>query len=227
LVVGVGLAGLVLTAVVDGKAGVRALGVRMARWRVGAGWYAVLLLPPALILAVLGLLGAAVSADFRPSLFLLGALFGLPAGFFEEIGWTGYAFPRMAAGARRGPLAAGAVLGLLWGMWHLPVVDHLGAASPHGAAWLPFFVAFVAVVTAVRVLIAWVYTNTGSLLLAQLLHFSSTGALVVLSPAVSPAAEAAWYGVYAAALWAVVALGAAFAGGRLTVGAPPAAAPGA
>jgi hypothetical protein len=56
----------------------------------------------------------------------------------------------------------------------------LGAASPHGAYWLPFFLAFAAILTTMRVLMVWVYRNTGSVLLAQLMHASSTASVVVL-----------------------------------------------
>ena len=108
---------------------------------------------------------------------------------------------------RFGALGGALLLGLLWGVWHLPVVDSLGAASPHGPALPAFFASFVAVMTGLRVLIAWVYGNTGSVLMAQLLHASSTGFLVVLSaPRVTPAQEALWYLGYAVVLWAVVAL---------------------
>lgn len=56
--------------------------------------------------------------------------------------------------------------------------------------------------TAVRVLICWVYVNTHSVLLAQMLHASSTGVLAVFSPArVSAGEEVLWYGVYAVLLW--------------------------
>jgi hypothetical protein len=96
-------------------------------------------------------------------------------------------------------------LGVLWGVWHVPVVDSLGAASPHGRHWPEFFAAFVALIAALRVLIAWVYANTGSLRMAQLMHASSTGFLVVLgAPKATPAQEALWYFAYAAVLWAVV-----------------------
>jgi membrane protease YdiL (CAAX protease family) len=132
---------------------------------------------------------------YAPNLFPLGLLFGLVAGLFEEPGWSGFADPRMRA--RLGPVAGAVVLGLLWGLWHLPVVDSLGAASPHGHGWPAFFVAFVLVLTSLRVLISWVYNRSGSLLLAQLLHASSTGFLVVLGPAhVTPAQEAGRYGCY-------------------------------
>lgn len=219
MVVTVGVIGVVLTAATDGREGLGALWSRMRRWRAGARWYAVLLIPPAGILAVLLALRVLVSRAFAPNLFPVGLVFGLVAGWFEEVGWTGYAYPRMRA--RWGALAAAVLLGVLWGLWHLPVVDWLGAAHPHGRSWLAFFVAFVAVLAAVRVLIGWLYTNTGSVLLAQLLHASSTGCLVMLGAAhVSAAQEALWYAVYAGVLWIGVAGVAIATGPRLarTVG---------
>jgi hypothetical protein len=82
--------------------------------------------------------------------------------------------------------------------------------------WLPFFLAFIAILTALRVLIVWAYSNTHGVLLAQLMHAGSTGFLVMLGPAhVSPAQEALWYAVYAAALRIVVALVIAGYGRRL------------
>jgi len=81
---------------------------------------------------------------------------------------------------------------------------------------LPFFLAFIALVAAMRVLIVWVYSNTNSVLLAQLMHASSTGFLIILSPSsVSPAQETLWYAIYAAVLWLVVALVATRYGKRL------------
>ncbi len=205
IVIGVCLVGIALTSIVDGRSGLRDLFSRMGRWRVGAGWYAALLIPPGLILVVLLSLRSLVSPVFAPNLFLLGIVFGLFPGFFEEVGWTGFAFPRMRA--RHSALGAALLLGVLWGLWHAPVVDYLGAAAPHGVYWLPFFLAFIAILTAMRVLIAWVYSNTNSLLLAQLMHATSTGFLVILGPArVSPAQEVLWYAVYAGALWIVVSL---------------------
>ena len=134
---------------------------------------------------------------------LAGIAAGALAGFCEELGWIGFAYPRMRA--RFGWLPAALLLGALWGLWHLPVVDSLCAASPHGRYWPECFAAFIAVLAAIRVLIAWTYVHTGSLRMAQLLHASSTGFLVILSaPRVAPAQEAFWYFLYAAALWAIV-----------------------
>lgn len=208
MLLGPSVAGLVLTRLVDGRIGFRELLSRMHRVYVPARWYATLLIPAGLIAAVLLGLKTILSAVFTPNTFLVGISFGIVAGFLEEIGWTGYAFPKMRSPVN--VLGPAIILGLLWSLWHLPVINYLGVATPHGAYWPQFFLAFAAAMTAMRVMICWVYVNTSSVLLAQLLHVASTGSLVALSPTrVSPAQEALWYGVYAIALWMVVAIVAA------------------
>lgn len=211
------LCGLALSRVVDGPGAVRRLCSRMRPDHVPARWYMLLALPPILIVGVLLALSRFVSAQFMPGLFWHGIFFGLPAGFLEEIGWTGYAFPHMM---RKGhALRSAMLLGLLWGLWHLPVIDYLGAATPHGTYLLPFFLAFIAALAGLRAIICWAHVNTGSLLLAQLLHATSTGSLVAFSPVgVRASGEAIWYLGYAAALWIVVAVIVSTRGRRLTAG---------
>ena len=205
MLLGPAVSGILLTRVVDGSGGLRDLFSRMRQIRVGVPWYATLLIPPALILIVLLCLKTLVSPVYGPNRFFVGVSFGMVAGFFEEIGWMGYAFPKMARTGNA--LGAAILLGMLWGTWHIPVIDYLGAASPHGAYWLQYFLAFTAAMTGIRVLIAWIYTNTKSVALAQFMHASSTGSLVVFSPGgVTARQETMWYAVYAAALWLIVAL---------------------
>lgn len=110
------------------------------------------------MLSVLLCLKTFVSSVFAPNQFLVGISFGIVAGFFEEIGWTGYAFPKMAR--KEIVLGASVALGVLWGIWHMPAIDYLGTATPHGAYWLRYFLVFTATMTAMRVLIGWIYTNT-------------------------------------------------------------------
>ena len=197
------LSGIVLTRVVDGQNALHDLLFRMALARLPLRWYAALLIPPVLVLAVLCFLRTFVSPGYAPNRFLMGILFGIPAGFLEEVGWTGYAFPKMRShGHWLGPAV---VLGLLWSAWHLPVVDHLGTATPHGDYWFRFFAAFTFAMTAMRVLICWIYDNTNSVLLSQLMHVSSTGSLVMFSPPrVTAPQEVLWYSLYGVALWLVV-----------------------
>lgn len=205
MLIGPSLSGIVLKRIVDGKRGLRELFVAMFRAPASASWYGALLVPPFLVLTVLLLLERFVSAVYAPNRFFLGILFGIPAGFLEEIGWTGYVFPKMRSEGNG--LAPSILLGLMWSLWHLPVVNYLGTVTPHGVYWLPFFLAFSLAMTPMRVLIAWIYTNTKSVLLAQLMHVSSTASLVIFSaPRVNGGQEAMWYALYGTALWVVVAI---------------------
>jgi membrane protease YdiL (CAAX protease family) len=203
MLLGPSCSALLLTRAIDGPSGLRDLFARLSRFRLPLRWYGLLLLPPILIFAALIFMKAIVSPAFTPNRFYLGILFGFPAGLLEEIGWTGYAFPKMRS--QHSGFASSMLLGLLWGCWHLPVINYLGSATPHGDTWFKFFLAFALAMMAMRVLIAWMYDNTQSVLLAQLMHISSTGSLVVFSPsAVSAMQEVRWYSLYGVVLWLVV-----------------------
>jgi len=102
MLVGPGVAGILLTGFVYGKAGLRQLLHRLLRWRVDARWYAVALLTaPLLVTAVLLALSLTspiflpgiFTSDDKAALLLVGIAYGLAAGFFEELGWTGVAVP--------------------------------------------------------------------------------------------------------------------------------------
>jgi len=214
LVLSVAASGFTWSRLVEGAGGAADLWQRMRRWRVGARWYfAALLIPPSAILGVLGILST-FSGSFTPGFFGWGVLFGLFPGIFEEIGWTGYLLPQLLR--RHTALASAVLLGVMWGCWHLPVMNFLGAAGPHGAAMWPFFLAFIAALTALRVLMTWLYVHTESVVPLQLMHASSTGSLVLFSPPhISAAREAFWYGCYAVALGAAVAVVLCFFGKQL------------
>ncbi len=219
------IVGLVLTGLVAGGAGYRGLLARLLRWRVGVRWYAVALLTaPLLTLAAAALLALALrSTGFLPAilttpdplgLLLPGVVGGLVAGFCEELGWTGFAIPRLRL--RYGVPATGLVVGVVWGAWHFPLFRE--SASFSGV--LPFALLLVqlfAWLPAYRVLMVWVYDRTGSLLVAILMHASLIATQLILLPAITGEANTlVWILGWAAALWVVVAVAAVATGGQFT-----------
>ena len=163
------LAAIVVLAITRSKTGVVALLRRMVRWRVAPVWYAVALLLPVAITVISAmlnvLLGAqgASSADLGgwpsliPTFFILLLVPGL-GGAWEEPGWRGYALPRLQTG--RSALVASLMLGVLWALWHLPLMV-VGEVN-----WSD-----LVLVIAVSVVFAWVFNNaSGSVLIVMLMH---------------------------------------------------------
>jgi membrane protease YdiL (CAAX protease family) len=198
-----GIAGIAVTALVEGRDGLKALLSRMTRWQVEKRWYAVALATmPVLVLTILFILAFLISPAFAPALSLFG-LAGLAAGFFEEIGWTGFAVPRLRS--RWSLLAVGLSVGALWGLWH-GMADYVIRGNTLGAFWPITFGLFVVPVVAWRVLMVWVYDNIGSGVVAQLMHFGYTGSLALFVPKLSPTHDALVYAVLAVMLWIGVAI---------------------
>lgn len=205
MLLGPSLSGLICTALTDGRAGLRALGHSALRWRVPPQWIAVALLTaPVILLVILLPLAVVLGPAFSPGLHWPLLAVGLVAGSFEEIGWTGFATPRLLA--RHGLGRAGLTLGLLWAFWHL-LVDVRFNIAAMGSLWpVEFAVVYLATLTPYRMLMTWVFARTGSLYLAILMHASFTGWLLALFPATSVPQSLTWQAVFALILWALVAL---------------------
>ena len=203
---GPSLTGLALTYILGGRKGIQELFSRMKRWRVGLGWIAIAVFTiPVLMSSTLYFLSVTVSPVFKPGWMIPGFIAGLVAGFFEEIGWTGFALPRLQK--KYGGLAAGILLGLLWAFWHM-LADYFGNIHVMKEAWFPHFLIYwVVSLTAYRFLMTWVYQNTGSLLVAQLMHAFYTGTQVVLTPTGTSFAEGLlWKSILAACLFLFAAI---------------------
>jgi membrane protease YdiL (CAAX protease family) len=166
------LVALGLTARATGRAGVESLLRRVVAWQVPARWFvfalgymAILKLTVALIHRLA--LGAWPRFGSEPWYVMLAAISistWVQAG--EEIGWRGYALPRLAG--RFGLAGASIILGVIWACWHLPLFF-----LPGGDTYRQSFPLYLVQVTAVSVAMAWLYWRTnGSLLLTMLLHAS-------------------------------------------------------
>jgi len=212
MLAGPSVSGLLLTHLLQGTAGLREIGASLLRWRVGPGWYAVAILPAPLLAGLL-LWVLSIRAPILVSEDRLGVLLaGLAAGattVLEEIGWTGFAVPRIRR--RHGIAATGVLVGVPWGMWHL--LQGLFVSRTYvGDLPLASFVALntlaaVSQLTAYRVLLVWLHARTSSLLMVTLMHASLTASTIfIFTPlATGPRFLAHAWGL-AAALWVVVAV---------------------
>jgi uncharacterized protein len=219
MLAGPSVTGLLLTALVHGRTGLRSFLSRLLTWRVRLAWYAAALLTAPLLMTATLLALSLMSPAFLPGLYtaddtvpllLIGLGVGVSAGAFEELGWTGFAIPALRR--RYGVPATGLIVGLWWSAWHLlPNVWSIRAAS--GELSVSVYLAATALgvvvgyLTAFRVLMVWVYERTESLFLAMLMHASFTASLLILNPAKIAGAHLVAYSfALAAMVWLVVAI---------------------
>lgn len=190
MLLGPPVAGILSAGLVHGRTGLRDLVSRLLRWRVGVRWYIVALLTaPLLMTAILivlsfyvpELLPLIVTTDDKSSILIFGIIVGLAAGFFEEIGWTGFATPELRQ--RYGVLATGLIVGVLWATWHLLVAFWASGTVSGPLSLTSYLLDPFLFLMVFRVLIVWVYDRTQSLLVAMLMHASLTGSARILSPA--------------------------------------------
>jgi membrane protease YdiL (CAAX protease family) len=219
MLVGPTTAGLLMTALVYGRTGLRSFVVRLRTWRADRQTYVIALLTAPVVmtttLMALTIADAAftpgiVATDDRASVLMVAVAVGVSAGVFEEIGWTGFAIPALRR--RHGVLATGLILGVWCSAWHLlPNVWAMQSAS--GEAGVAVYLAataagvFVGYLTAFRVLMVWVYERTQSVAIAMLMHASLTTSLLTLNPlAISGSRLFVFSFAFAAAMWIVVAI---------------------
>lgn len=172
-----GLVAALAAALAGGRAAVGDLLRPLRIWRVGLGWYLfVLVYPLAIQFAGRGidiLLGRAAELT-SPLVATFGEryaamvpvviLFALPGVFAEELGWRGFALPRLQE--RHNALLSSVVLGIVWGLWHIPLFVYFDYT-------LPILIVEVLTFVPAAVLYTWVYNHTrGSLLLVSLLHLA-------------------------------------------------------
>jgi CAAX protease family protein len=167
------VAAVVVTAQEGGRAGLRSLLSRIVRWRVAPIWYGVALLGP-IALQLLAMIPHVILGGQPPDLLaMIGALpavlvtsvyMFIQVGIGEEIGWRGYALPKLQAGYSA--LPASLILGVIWTLWHLPVFFNPATSYSKTPFWV-----FLVFLLPVSILITWVFNSTGgSALMIMLLH---------------------------------------------------------
>ena len=166
-------AAVILSARHGGRRTVRALFAQLNSRRVPGRWFVIpVLVVPLGLVPVGGFLAAGGELPSPQALIGIGLTFlaqlvlvaTVGGGLDEEMGWRGYALPRMLRTTH--PVTASIVIGLLWAPWHLPL--WLDPTGTHAA--YPFWV-FLVDTVARSVLIGWLYcASGGSLLIAIWAH---------------------------------------------------------
>jgi membrane protease YdiL (CAAX protease family) len=195
---------IVLTAIALGRRSLRKLLGRLLIWRVNPLWYLVVFLGPAALAGgVVGLNALMGGPALSLGMPLFGVLTYLAISIFpgsalgEEIGWRGYALPRLQS--RMSALSAALILAPIWGMWHLPLFV---AGWLQGDRTLALFAAFLVSAFALSVILTWVYNSTGgSLLMVVLLH-ATVNLPITLTP--YELAELMYFGLMVVAAIVVV-----------------------
>jgi membrane protease YdiL (CAAX protease family) len=174
----------------SGWSAVRRLLARVVDVRIGVVWWLVILIVPS-ILSALALLsfsmlkGEVVELEvlarswmiFPTILFMM-----LLGGGQEEFGWRGYTLDILQG--RWGALVASVVLGLIWGVWHLPLFFVEQAGQYYTPMW-----AFILTSPALSILTTWVHNSTGKRLFAAWLFHGAINAGMDVFPPIQKVAN--------------------------------------
>jgi CAAX protease family protein len=148
-------------------------------------YYLAALLVPAIFVTAVVLIttqavvipGGAPLGEFRWSeatwsVYLMLLVMALPITLFtfgEEYGWRGYLMPRLLP---LGEIRASVILGVIWGVWHLPLL-FAGLNYPGVNVWLVIIV-FTFATVALSFTYTWFYVaSSGSVLVAAVFHAST------------------------------------------------------
>jgi uncharacterized protein len=153
--------------------------------RLGLIWWLVILSLPFLLAALAVQINVAQS-EFQPDTTLLSQpllilptfliMFFLGGSLQEEFGWRGFALPRLLENWN--PAAASIILGVVWGLWHLPLFHIAGASQ----SFMRFEV-FLALTIAFSFLFTWLYLKTkNNLFTALLLHTAINTSISLFPP---------------------------------------------
>jgi len=163
------IAAFAVIAIQKGLTGVRRFISGGWSFRCSMQWYLFVLLGiPLVFYAGAGLKGTLFTEPLPVTgiLPILSALLlGAIKGPIEEFGWRGFVLPLIQRAVA--PIWAGIILGIIWGVWHLPAFLISGTQQ---SAWsfAPFFLGTIAISV---LLTALFNASGGSIFLSALMHF--------------------------------------------------------
>jgi membrane protease YdiL (CAAX protease family) len=191
------VAGIIMVSLTEGKAGLSRLRDSVKQWRVGWQWLLFIFagIPALVMLGIVIQPGTLAGFQGLTPVLLVSyplnyvAIWFAGGGLDEEVGWRGFALPRMQP--RYGPLWGTLLLGVVHCFWHLEEFLTPAQGGGPGAGWTPFVTnlpIFLLLVLSFSIIMTWVFNHTrGSLFAACSAHASvdtPQAALIPLFPAV-------------------------------------------
>lgn len=177
------VAGIILASIEGRPGSLRQLLARVLVWRVGLGWWLYVLLFPFIMatgaINLASLFGGEpiTWGSLKPlsSIIPLLLLYTILAGLGEELGWRGFAIPRLQT--RYNALITSLIIGILHSLWHTPLffIDGLSwNTQAHMIGLLPAFLVTAITVINTAIQLTWIFNNTrGSVLLVAVAHGAS------------------------------------------------------
>jgi membrane protease YdiL (CAAX protease family) len=164
------LLAVILTAFTQGSKGVGALLKRLYQWRVGLKWYFIALgmafgirLAISTLAYLLGWVPTLQLNEWSTQAYVIFAAFTLVGAVMEELGWRGFALPRLLS--HRPALLSALIIALPWGIVHLGLV--LPGQMNAGTSWVGTLLSL----TGFSVVLTWLFVQTrGSLVIVVLFH---------------------------------------------------------
>jgi len=197
---GPALAAIIVVSLAYGRQGLREMFGRLFKWRVGIQWYLIALLMPAFVIFLaisINKWTGGVAPDFSSAVFPFGPpetpfiqklvililvfILGFD-GLGEEIGWRGFALPKLLEG--RSALVSSLLLGGLWAVWHFPYALTKGTFLSE----VPLYWFFINLL-ALSLIYTWIFNNTNGSLLLVLLFHAAGNTTSNLFPFLPPAAS--------------------------------------
>jgi len=171
---------LFFTAFAEGGKGVGALLKKLTQWRIGFKWYLITLglaLVLRLTMSVLALLLGWIPVirlnDWTPPQYVIIGVFTLFGAFMEELGWRGYALPKLLA--QRSALATALLIGISWGILHLGLT--FPGQMNAGTSWL----ATIFFLVGTSVILTWLFVQTRYGIVAGLVYHAAQNFFVFLN----------------------------------------------
>ena len=175
------IAGLITAALTGGKEGLKRLLSGFIRWRCNPMWYILaIIIPPMIILITIGIsmiFNTQFQIQWTAGWAMVITIFSLEfvqSGLGEEIGWRGYATPKLME--RRSALVSSLIVGVVWAAWHIPLYFIPGWIQHTLSQSIGFpltFMVYSSFIIALAIAHSWIYlVSKGNLWLPVLMHSS-------------------------------------------------------